>query len=224
MKHIFNTIILVLFVNSICGQVATIEDKDGWTNVRAEPNGESKSILKLNVNEVFWYDMQSFKNNHNWIEVYIPKNKYSLGCSETDKIHGFIHISRLLPLTEMVQPKKGELFFEYELAEFDESNHKIQRLDERWISDIDGRSPWGTDGTIPKIEVNGINVKMGENKININEVFYQDIFECSNDFKVYKNEGSYFVQQEISDGAGFYEIVWVIGESGLKQRLVGTMD
>ena len=44
----------------------------------------------------------------------------------------------------------------------------------------------------------------------------------STPFFIYKNGADYFVHQTNSDGAAYYEIVWVLNEKGLKQRLVGS--
>ena len=82
---------------------------------------------------------------------------------------------------------------------------------------------WGTDGGLPKTEVVDIKVTIAGNEVPIHKVFYADIYECTNDFEVYKKGETYFVYQRNSDGAGSYEIVWVLDKNGLKQRLVGTI-
>ena len=51
-------------------------------------------------------------------------------------------------------------------------------------------------------------------------MLYEDIFECSNEFIINKNQDDYIVHQWNSDGAGGYLIVWVLGNEKLKQRLI----
>jgi hypothetical protein len=109
------------------------------------------------------------------------------------------------------------------LSEFDSQNRIVGKHDGKWITEIDGRPVWGTDGEFPNIQVDDIEVEIDGKKVMIHSVFYGDIYECDNTFSVYKNGETYFVHQWNSDGAGAYEIVWVLDKSGLKQRLVGSM-
>lgn len=205
------------------GQVATIQDSDGWTNVRNSPDGKSEIIQRVYENEVFWYDYEETEKEKEWISIYIPKNDYSLGKSEPDYIVGFIHKSRLLPLEKLEGYTGNDFTFEYELIDFDSTNRVIDKQDEKWVIAIDGRPVWGTDGNFPKTQVNNIKVIIDGQEIKIHEVFYSDIYECDNGISIYKNGDTYIAHQWNSDGAGAYEIVWVLDKNGLKQRLVGTM-
>ena len=205
------------------GQVATIRDTDGWTNVRKLPDGKSEVIYKVYENEVFWYDSVREEKEQGWILIFIPKNVYSLGYGEPDYIEGFIHRSRLVPLESLKEHKGIDLKFEYELSDFDSTNKVIDKVDEKWVTAINGRPVWGTDGNFPKTQVDNIEVKIEGQEIYIHEVFYSDIYECDNVISTYKIGDTYFIYQRNSDGAGGYEIVWVLDKNGLKQRLVGNM-
>tara|TARA_R110002050_G_scaffold158381_1_gene287659 strand:- start:146 stop:820 length:675 start_codon:yes stop_codon:yes gene_type:complete len=223
MKIVLSIILTVLAIQISFGQLATIQDPDGWTNVRKSPDGKSEIIQRVYENEVFWYDYEETDQEQEWISIYIPKNDYSLGKSEPNYIVGFIHKSRLLPL-EKLQVYSGNNFtFEYELSAFDSTNRIIDKQDGKWITAIDGRPIWGTDGNFPKTQVDNIKVIIDGQEIEIHEVFYSDIYECDNGISIYKNGDTYFAHQWNSDGAGAYEIVWVLDKKGLKQRLVGTM-
>ncbi len=215
--------LILLFVaftsNFVFGQIALIQDKDGYTNVRQEPNSSSSIIHKIYENEVFWYEDEV----QDWISVNIPKNRYSLGCSDSDIVFGWIHKSRLLPLEELEKPAKEDLQFKYILSEFDPKDRIIDYHDNKWVTWIDGRPVWGTDQNLPRIEVTGINAKVENIQIEISPIMYSDIYECSNTFQTYKNGDTYFLFQSCSDGAGYYEIVWVLTKKGLKQRLVGSL-
>jgi len=52
MKYIITIFLLNIGVMSI-GQVAIIDDEDGYTNVRSNPDSNSEVIYKLSDNEVF---------------------------------------------------------------------------------------------------------------------------------------------------------------------------
>lgn len=205
------------------GQVATIQDPDGWTNVRKAPDGKSEVIHKVYENEVFWYDFEPTDKEQEWISIYIPKNNYSLGKSEPNFIVGFIHKSRLLKLEQLQGYSGNDFQFDYQLSDFDTANRVIDKQDGKWVTAINGRPVWGTDGNFPKTQVDKVEVIIEGKEIEIHEVFYSDIYECDSGLSIYKNGDTYFVHQLNSDGAGAYEIVWVFDKNGLKQRLVGTM-
>ena len=223
MKIILTLILTVLSIQITFGQVATIQDPDGWTNVRKAPDVKSEIILKVYKNEVFWYDYEKTDQEQEWISIYIPKNDYCLEKSDPNFIVGFIHRTSLLPL-ELLEGYSGNDFkFEYQISDFDSINRIIDKQNGKWVTAIDGRPVWGTDGDLPRTQVDNIKVVVDGQEIEIHEVFYSDIYECDNEISIYKNSDTYFIYQLNSDGAGAYEIVWVFDKSGLKQRLVGTI-
>jgi len=223
MKIILTFILTLLTFQITVGQVATIQDPDGWTNVRKAPDGKSETILKVYENEVFWYDNEEADQEQDWISIYIPKNDYCLGKSEPNYIVGFIHKSRLLPLEKLAGYTGNDFTFEYQLSDFDSTNRIIDKQDGKWVTAIDGRPVWGRDGGFPKVQIKDIKVIVEGQKIEIHNVFFSDIFECDNEFSIYRNGDTYFAHQWNSDGAGAYEIVWALDKNGLKQRLVGTI-
>lgn len=215
MKNLLLVISILLFCNLNYGQIAIIKDVDGFTNVRQLPKIDSEVIYKLKDSEVF-----SFRETESdWITVYISKNKYQLACGEDDTFIGYIHKSRLSPIVDLPEYSGSEFSFEYKLEKFNIEN-KNSDFDGKWLSKINGRRIYGTDGNIPKTEVVGIETGVNGKTIEISEMFYQDIFECSNEFIINKNQDDYIVHQWNSDGAGGYLIVWVIGSDKLKQRLI----
>ncbi len=135
---------------------------------------------------------------------------------------GFIHKSRILFIGSLKEYLGRDFEFQYKLTDFDSTNRIIDR-DVNIIKRIDGRPIWGADGSFPKTQVSGIDVKINEQEIAIHKAFYCDIYECDNDFKIYKREETYFVTQFNSDGTGAYDIVWVFDKNGLKQRYIGSM-
>ena len=221
MKNLITTFCIVfLSLNSIGQQVAIIKDADGFTNVRKEPNPESEVITKLYENEVFWFYSEG---NEDWIEVYIPVNKYSLGCPSGLKLSGYIHRSRLLPLDELPIYDGLDFSFTQTIIPFDTLNKIIETVDGKYVYSIDGRTFWGTDGGLPRNQIQSLDVKYKDEIISISKAFFEDIYEISTDYSIYKNGTIVFVYQMNSDGAGGYELVWVFNEKELKQRLVGSI-
>ena len=210
------TLILILFIgNLVFGQVAVIKDKDGFTNVRKLPNSKSEIIYKIKDSEIFGYE----ESGNDWIKVYISKNKYHLNCDERDTLVGYIHKSRLNPIEKLKLYTGTEFSFKYELDKFNLKN-KISNFDGKWLTKINGRRIYGTDGNIPKTEIKGIDVKINRKAIDVSKVLYEDLFECDNNIVINKNKSDYIVHQWNSDGAGAYLLVWVFGNQKLKQRLI----
>ncbi len=216
-------VVAILTFQVSWGEVAIIQDPDAWTYVREAPDLKSEVIYTLHENKVFWYDQYDLDQKKEWIPISILKNDYSLGCLQERFVMGFIHRSRILPLENIEEYSGNDFSFEYELGNFDTTNKVIENYNQSGIEAINGRTLWGTDGIFPNTQVNGIKVIMDGRRINIHEIFYADLFECDNDFSIHKNDDTYFVHQWNSDGAGAYEIVWVLDKNGLKQRIVGLM-
>ena len=217
MKNYLIILLFLFFSHLNFGQIAVIKDNDGFTNVRKQPKGDSEIIYKLKDSEIFSYEEQ--KDELDWIKVYISKNKYQLECDENDTFIGYVHKSRLCPIENLTKYSGTEFSFKYKLQKFSFKN-KISDFDGKWLTKINGRRIYGTDGNIPKTEVVGIETSMKGKTIEIPEMLYEDIFECNNEFEINKNKDDYIVHQWNSDGAGGYLIVWVLGNQKLKQRLI----
>lgn len=222
MKNLIILIALLLTTVIATAQVAIIQDKDGYTNVREKPNGQSPIIHKLYNNEAFWYDYEEGHDTNEWIPIYIPKNAFSLNSTELSYIEGFIHKSRLQPLDKLQAYKSTDFKFEYLIEPFSLNNRIVDRYNGA-VAAIAGRPVWGTDGDFPRTQVKGVKAIVEGQKIEINKALYSDIFECTNTFDVYKSGDAYIVYQWNSDGAGAYQVVWVFTKDGLMQRLVGSM-
>ena len=211
------TILTFLITQLSFGQVATIQDPDGFTNIRKAANGQSEIIHKIYQGEVFWYNYEAIEEDKQWIPVYIPQN------DSLHEIEGFIHISRLLILDKANEYSGKDFYFKYHLSPYDSTNREIVKSEGRWIVTIDGHRPWGIDGDPPHVQVDSIDIKINGEKIKIKEQYFQDVFEVSNDFKVIKTGQYFIVYQMNSDGAGGYCLAWVFDKNGLKQKLVGTL-
>ncbi|TPE44901.1 hypothetical protein [Pontibacter mangrovi] len=221
-------ILLLLLLNftTAQAQVAIIQDKDGFTSVREKPSSKAQIIHQLKPNEVFWYNYDENNANGDWVAVFIPTNKYSLNgnlCSTQPYFTGYIHKSKLLPLDKLKPYTSLGFTFHYSTKKFDPNSHYIDYRDGKIVTAVDGRHPWGTDGNMPVTEVEAMVVSVNGKSIDVPKHLYMDIFECDNEFQVYENGDTYFVHQWNSDGAGAYEIVWVLTNWGLTQRLVGNM-
>ncbi|NMH88510.1 hypothetical protein [Flavivirga algicola] len=219
MKKISTFLIGLIFTCSY-SQIAIIKDKDGYTNVRKSSLKDTKIIYKLKENEAFWYNYDDYEEKKNWIQVFIPKDKFCVDYSEDMYLKGYIHKSRLLPIEYLKNSHQKEVQLHYEFKGFNRTNH-IDDGNGYLVNKIDGRKIWGTDGNYPKREIKKANLIVNNTRINIHKVLYNDLYECNENIKVYKNKDSYFIKQQHGDGSGAYELIWVLTEkNGITQRLV----
>lgn len=224
MKNFF-TLIFLSSILSTFAQVAIINDPDGFTNVRLEPNSNSEIIHVLKENEMFLYDY-NFTLEDEWINVYIPKNKFidNLNFSNnSDYLFGFIHISRLKDISELPKYNGNKFSFSYDLIPFTKENKIIDYIkatNNKYISKINGLNVYGTDGEIPTIEIKNINVFLNKKQIFIPQILFQNLFEVDGEINIKKFQDHYFVSQINSDGASGYEVIWLFNETGLIQRLI----
>lgn len=223
MKYILIGFFIIISFRAF-GQVAITEDKDGYTNVRLEPDSGSEIIYHIKAGQVFLYGEDYYDKSNSWATIYFPKNNYSITTNPEDLVKGYIHKSRIRPLNEIEKYTGSEISFKYHNKGFSSKDKIIDYKDEKWIVAINGLKPWGTDGDKPKQEVEKIEVAINGVKISVPEILFLDIFECKNSFNIYKIGDFFIVNQWNSDGAGAYEITWVIDKNGIKQRLVGTIN
>lgn len=206
----------------LVSQVATVQDPDGWTNVRSEATLDSEVIYRVKEGYLFWTEYEIVDENAEWLLVFIPLDKFTTKGYESDFITGFIHKSRVVSLTELEKYKGDDFSFEYSIQEFDPSGRTITYEKGEWPIAIDGKFIWGTDGIYPNEEVKSIKIQLGGKSIPVPEDLYNDLFEVRKDLSIYKINDQFIVYNWNSDGAGYYELAWLISEKGIIQRLVGS--
>jgi len=219
MKKIIFLILIFSNLNTF-GQVAIIQDGDGFTNVRKAPNGFSEVLYKISENQVFFYWPSGDESD--WAPVFINENKYSLGFDDT-YIKGFIHKSRLLPLEKLSKHNEQDVQFKLITSSFSENDNYVKKEHDIFVKRINGRCVWGTDGNLPRKQVSGIDVIIEGTVIDIHEVLYSDLFQTNNNFNIYKRGRTVIIYNRNSDAAGSYELTWVFKEGKLIQRLVGRV-
>lgn len=223
MKNRLFCLFLLLAFLDVQAQVATIQDPDGWTNVRSEPDGESAVLRRLNEGELFWYDFEYNAKSSNWIEVTIPEEQYCLGRYQTKMTTGYIHISRLLALDSLKPYQGSDIQFDYFISDFSLEGKDIEYSEEHMPLKINGKFPWGTDGGFPYNQIDSIRIRFNEEDSLIAVWLYEDLFNINKELKIYKIKDLYIVYHWNSDGAGSYELAWAFNKTGVKQRLVGSI-
>ncbi len=204
------------------GQVAIIQDSDGYSNVRSERNSNSEIVHKLKTDIAFFYSEDYYDKKVEWVKVFIPKNLYSFDCPDK-YLEGYVHKSRIQPLEELKEYDKENFTFKLTDKPFEKKDKIIDYVDQKYVFGINGLPPIGVDGNIPKLEIDKIEIYLNGEKIDVSPALTMDLFECVDNSKIFNVGNDYFVQLTCSDGAGYYELVWVIDKNGIKQRLVGSI-
>ena len=94
------------------------------------------------------------------------------------------------------------------------------------VTSIDDRREWfGTDGEIPRVEIVSMGVAFGTKKFLVPRKLYADCFNPTfhkNNFIAKLNDATdtLFVFMAGSDGAGAYQIMWVLRNDGRHSRFV----
>jgi hypothetical protein len=115
---------------------------------------------------------------------------------------------------------------------FEKQNRKIT-FDGGFITQIDGKRPWGIDGNEPSFEIKSIQLSKYKQLQAFPDSLYKDLFdptldacEETNDEPCYTNAyvtktGEIILHMMNSDGAGSYTIFWFIKPNGKIERIVG---
>jgi len=228
---------LVFQIHTVSGQVAIIQDKDGFTNVRSKPTVDSEIVYKLKENEVFFYYEEPFgtmAENTDWKYVMIPQNKFSIQLSGYGYIYGYIHKSRLKPISQLENIIEPDQTLKFNITKVNvndkrEGNTMVQG---EKIYLINGVGYYGVEiGLERSYDISSFEIIESGQVIPQSPILYLDLYNISftegeydsnsDRFKTYINGEFTFIQQECADGAGYYQIVWVINQSRIIQRLVG---
>ncbi len=208
---------LLIFSVQLSAQIAIIQDKDGFSNVRAQPNAKAQIIYVLHDNEMFEYNTEDEKTP--WVKVFIRKNKFDIHpWAEDNSIIGYIHRSRILALGSLTM---DEVLCSFEpiVKSFVAEEHIIDYEGNNAVK-IDDRYPFGIDGLIPTKETVDIIVNVDGVVMPIPKVLFENLYQSNQNPHIVSHYQTYFIIEHNSDGAGGYSVYWAVGHSGLEQRLM----
>jgi hypothetical protein len=243
-------ILFSLFILSAQAQLAVINDPDGFVNVRETGTIKSKIVGRLNTGDIFLYDDED--NNKAWRNIYYSPEKNMLFSPIDGKatslkpgyITGFVHLGGVTPIETLSKMKYKKSFgyigtndtitFTIKIRPFISKRHKIKtskdgcvNCNENFLDRIDGKKPWGVDGNLPKKEIYSILLFIDRKPIIIPLESYNDLFEAHpENFNVYydNQRNIYLYMPNNSDGAGGYDVVWVIKDDKLVRRYIDSID
>ncbi len=226
MKKILVAILLLSIAQTLSAQregnigFAIIDDKDGFTNIRLKPNSKSKVIGKIKDGELFYCLSDDTKNE--WIPI-----------DFNDTLSGYIHKSRVKFLKELPFLKYREIFNYYTIfkndsikititaEDFEPNRHQITKKN-GFVTLIDGKKPWGIDGGLPYTGIKEIKIQINDYVFDLPKDELIDLFHPSfEELHVYVSKDSLiFITMSNSDGAGAYELGFVIKDRSLLKRYI----
>ena len=198
----------------------------GETYIYAKKELVSQKIYKLSDTVVFLLDEDDDEND-DWIHISLPRNRFSK--SATDKINhrydkfyisGFVKKSEieLIDNLKLIKDTSLELIF------------RIEKIDTSKIISKTNMS-YGLEVPLNSNEVKELYLKWKGKLIKQDTALFDDLFNVTfkeelyssvnnNKFSYYFKNGIYYIKQQCGDGAGFYEITWIIKNGKIIQRLI----
>jgi hypothetical protein len=217
-------IYLLLFTClNVNAQFAIIQSKDGYVHVRETAELGKNIKQKLSNGSIVIIDELELESSTDWIPVI-----YNL---ETQNKNGFIHKSGLKQIQSFQKAKRKEFSkssnqlvldshkLTIAIRTFDSKKHQITYKN-NFIDKIDASKFWGTDGEMPKMEYQSLKLSTEKTDINLptNQLFNPNL-KLTNMYQD-KDTNSLYIIAKNSDGAGSYDVLWIIKDGKFLKRIV----
>jgi len=215
---------LIFNFNFCFSQFGIINDLDGFVNVRSSAEKGNNISDKLENGFIVYY----FEPEGNWVNIDYKKNGKDLnGYIYKDRIKyitDFTNIPLKSNLNGKVKLENGNVKIEISETKFIKEKHKLKfyKNEKTQLDKIDNLQIFGTDGNIPKREYKSIQIEINNVKIELPNIALKNLYEPS----LYNSKASYDEKNDIlyilssnSDGAGSYEIIWIIEKKKYKNRI-----
>jgi hypothetical protein len=186
----------------------------------------SEKIYKLPDTLVFLID--SYDENDDFVEISIPRNIYSKSVSNGNTylhdnfyISGYVEKSGIRFIDSLKQVKGTSVGLVFYIRKAD-TTKTLSKTNMRYGLGIPLNMSW---------EVKEMYLIWKGKLIKQDRMLYDDLFNVTyrpgkyssinNDkFRIYYDNGIYYIKQNCADGCGSYEITWVIKDGKIIQRLV----
>jgi hypothetical protein len=212
--------------SEVAAMLRVVEDKDGFTNIRAGASLESKVAGKVLTGSAVCVE----ETEGEWAKISDDSGKGR---------DLYIHTSRLQPVQKWKQTagtaaagsesgsvKADALEVKTSEVPFVEKDHKITSDGEGQKS-VDGHATWGTDGGLPRKSLK-ITVKLDGREVTIPAEATRDLYEPNHETLAVLTPGKpgtlAFVYMEASDGAGAYSFVLSFKDGKYAGRTVFSIN
>lgn len=223
--------VLALLISCCCwgtalAQFAIVKDKDGFVNVRSEASTGSKVSDTIASGRIVY----CFEPEKDWVMIDYPKKGYDQS--------GYVHRSRLffidsLPSFRVVQQNDSALRLAWGTMQISMASQtfslkgrkfKYEKAENgKFLVAIDNKTPWGTDGNMPRFGYRYITINDGNSRLSIPAAYQSDLFEPNMHMtNAYFDKATQriYLSALNSDGAGGYAVLWIIEKGKLIHREV----
>jgi hypothetical protein len=226
MKSIFflQLLIFVNFTYSHSQSIATIKDKDGYTNIRKEPSINSAIIGKIYEDEIIWVDDFNVSDTTQWIGVSHftknPKNKL-----EQKDLFGYMHKSRIQYIENFNNIPL--IFYKNKLIKLKNDtidiliNYEYCTMKDALFDNIDG-CVFGFDTECPMYKlpehysnyiltrIRSVQVVVKNDTIYFPDDAVNKLYSINGVQARISKTGTIYIVMDNSDGAGSYDLIWVV--------------
>lgn len=215
-------LVLLLLPLIGAGQIAVIDDADGYVNLRRGEGTHTEILRRADDGVAVFLVPDYVYPAFTWIRVRLPKSTYAkYGDNFTDgETDGYVHHSRLLALDslELCRVDCPELVFQIVAADTSKATDRVV---------------FGLEIPLAhSFEVAGLQLKWRDELITLPDELYDDLYNVAFGVGTYRSRDlrtrtfqrgdKYYIWQGCADGAGSYDIVWVIRDGKIVQRLAGS--
>ena len=226
----------ILFISlATHAEFSEIQDPDGYSNLREQPNTQSRILTKIpNGTHVYTPEMEGKLHlEHGWQMTYDLRGK--------KRLDGWVHTSRLIPLsryesipvtatTDGFTCQKNGMGVRIKSERFNYEKEKhLFTHDQYGLSHYRGKEMFGTDGTIPFSHYREIAF-FRNGKIQIApraqyDHLFDPYFEKAGDNTQLSHcyyrakDDTLFLTTVIGDGAAYTEVLFVFRQGILKNVL-----
>lgn len=219
------SVLILLFTFNFClSQFAIINHKDGFVNVRSSAEKTNNILDKLENSFVVY----CFEPKGNWINIDYTKNgKYLNGYIYKDRIKyitDFKKIALKSVRNGIAKLENDSVILEISETDFVKTKHQLKFHNNNLtqLNTIDNLHFFGTDGDIPKREYKSIKVVINNVILELPNSALKNLYEPS----LFNSKANYdeandilYIHSSNSDGAGGYEIIWIIEKKKFKSRI-----
>lgn len=233
-----SALVLLLMSALAHADFAQIYDADGYTNLREQPNANSRIIRKIPTKTYVYTpegDLLDFQKN-GWIWAVDVRNQRA--------VEGWIHRSRLKPLSawERIAVRntadgfrcvKNGMGAQFSVGKFDfqQNRRDFSQTKNGYLTQYRGKDIFGTDGQPPETHFREIRfVRNGKTTLvprSQYEFLFNPYFDSmpDKDFTQVSHchyraqDDTFFVSTVIGDGAAYSEVLFVFEQGSLKTVL-----
>ena len=198
-------VLLILFASRSFGQDVSIPDyrgdKDSFQKIQDKTLRKELALITIEGN-----DEASAKTRL----IKVPVHKFSSNSATF---------------------KKDTISVTISAGTFDRRKHKLHYVENNLVR-IDNKAFWGTDGGLPKHTIQSVRVTIGNDVIEIPISAWTDLFEpnlcwtasknteCHTKLYVSPDKRRLYIYMLNSDGAGGYEVTWIVQDKKYLRRVV----